>query len=269
VLTHLSYRVRQAHLALASVLLVGTTLAGTRPASAGSVLTGPRHCPNGDSLLCHVSADTGGSHPRGPSGDHSTGPGAAAPDLDLPDCAVLAGAQECMNLQGLPEVAPHVGTADLAAMAMDQVALPAPRAHTNPARRSWVGLRTYLWIDGRLWHPYRASAAVPGQTVTLTARPTHVVWELGEASIQCAGPGTPYRPGRTTPSTDPCGYEYRRSSARTPDGSYDVIATVFYTAEWTCTGSCDTASGTEGPLPATGRTRLRVGEIQTATTTGG
>jgi hypothetical protein len=104
---------------------------------------------------------------------------------------------------------------------------------------------------------------VPGQTVTLTARPTRVVWDLGEGSVECAGPGKPYRPGVITG----CGYTYRRSSAHVAGGSYEVGATVFYTVVWTCIGSCDTVYGTEGPLPSTGRTRLHVGEIQTETTT--
>jgi hypothetical protein len=148
-------------------------------------------------------------------------------------------------------------------MAIDQIALPTPQPYTSPSARSWVGLRTFLWIDGRRWHPYQASAAVPGQTVTLTARPTKVVWDMGESSVECTGPGESYRPGVTTD----CGYTYHRSSAHVPGGSYELSATVLYTVGWTCTGSCDMASGSEGPLPATGRTRLRIGEIQTETMT--
>jgi hypothetical protein len=234
---------------------------------AGPVL-GPGHCTDDGGLECVISAGhPGGGRPRGPSdGGHPSRPGAASDlgllDLGLPDCASLAGAQECLHLPGLPEVPPHVRAADLAAMAMDRIALPVPRPYTSPAGRSWVGLVTFLWIDRRLWHPYRAGAAVSGQTVTLTARPTKVVWDLGEGSVECAGPGEPYRPGAPAG----CGYTYRRSSAHAPGGSYELSATVYYTAEWTCAGSCDTASGSEGPLPATGRTRLRVGEIQTETT---
>jgi hypothetical protein len=90
-----------------------------------------------------------------------------------------------------------------------------------------------------------------------------VVWNTGEASVECNGPGEPYRPG----AKSDCGYTFRRSSVHVPGGVYDLTATVLYTVEWTCTGSCDTASGSEGPLPSTGHTRLSVGEIQTETTT--
>ncbi|MGI8330745.1 hypothetical protein ACRYCC_12330 [Actinomadura scrupuli] len=244
-------------------VLAGPAAAG--PLSGRSWRAGP-HCSDGGGWECLISVGHPGStahsggRPHGPSGG---GRPAAAPDLALPDCSALGGAQECLNLPGSVEVAPLVRTADLAAMAMDRIALPVPRPHTSPSARTWIGLRTFLWIDRRLWHPYTAGAAVPGQRVTLIARPTRVAWHTGEMRVECAGPGEPYRPG----ATPGCGYTYRRSSAHVPGGGYELTATVFYTVEWTCTGSCDTAAGSGGPLPATGRTRLSVGEIQTETTT--
>lgn len=241
--------------------------AAAEPFSGRSLRAGPPHCSKSGGWACLISAGHPGSltaHSGGrPHGRPGGGRPAAVPDLDLPDCSALGGAQECLNLPGTAEAAPHVGTADLAAMALDRIALPVPRPHTDPSARSWIGLRTFLWIDRSLWHPYTAEAAVPGQTVTLTARPTRVAWHTGESPVECAGPGEPYRPG----AVSDCGHTYQRSSAHLPGDVYHLTATVYYTVEWTCTGSCDTAAGSAGPLPATGRTRLSVGEIQTETTT--
>ncbi|KAB2341308.1 hypothetical protein [Actinomadura rudentiformis] len=162
-------------------------------------------------------------------------------------CAPTGGADHCITL---PE-APRTSTADVAQMAMDAIVLPAPRPHTSPRGRTWVGLRTFLWIDRNTWRPRQASVAVDGQTVSITGRPTHVDWDMGEASITCQGPGVPHQ--------GTCSYTYRRAA------SHQVSATVYYAVSWTCVGACDTPGGTFGPLPATTNLRLVIGEIQTST----
>jgi hypothetical protein len=121
--------------------------------------------------------------------------------------------------------------------------LPAPRAAPGP--RTWVNLETRLWIQHGLWRSYRAEATVTGQTIRIIGRPVRVVWDLGDGQEIC--------------ESAECGHTWRRSSP-TP---YEITATVEYLVEWSCTGACDARSGTIGPLPATGRTREQVHEIQT------
>jgi len=172
-------------------------------------------------------------HHHGPAGD-AVDPGTRCLEAEICDDVKVA--------------APHVATADLVAMAAASIALPVPVPHTDPASRTWVSLSTYLWIDRTIWHPYTGTAGAAGQTVTLTGRPSRVLWDLGETVITCAGRS--------------CAYAFHRP---TPGSAYQISATVNYDVTWTCRGACDAGSGTYGPLPATGTTRLPVGEIQTVT----
>jgi hypothetical protein len=141
----------------------------------------------------------------------------------------------------------HVSTADIVAMAAAALELPPPVPRTEPADHTWVALATYLRIDPALWHPTSATATVRGQTVTATARPTRVVWDMGEATITCTGP---------------CAYTYRHASLRQPGRVYKVTATLYYEIDWSCSGACDAPRGRLGELPASGRTTLGVNEIQ-------
>ncbi|MFC5185440.1 hypothetical protein [Actinomadura harenae] len=170
-----------------------------------------------------------------------------------PMCQVTGGADHCFTLPGEPD---RTSTADVAAMAWAAFALPPPVPHTNPSGRSWVSLPTYLWVDASTWRPQRARAALDGQTVTVVGTPQRVEWSLGDATITCDGPGTPYRRGGP-PSG--CAHAFRRS------GSFTVTATVYYAVTWSCAGSCDSRGGSYGTFPASGSTHLTVQEIQTRT----
>jgi hypothetical protein len=197
--------------------------------------------------LCNIGA---ASHTHAAGGG---GGGVSAPENDLdvkPMCAPTGGADHCITL---PET-PRTSTADVVQMARDAIALPAPRPHTSPSRRTWVRLRTFLWLEGSTWQPSTASVSVDGQTVTMTGRPTHVVWSMGEGTVTCQGPGSR--------NSAACSYRYNRSAPN----PYDVTATVYYSVSWTCSGACDTRSGGFDPLPATSHLLLSVGEIQTSAT---
>jgi len=198
--------------------------------------------------LCGIGA---ASHTQGSA--HGGGGGASTPDNNLdvkPMCAPTGGADHCITL---PET-PRASTADVVQMARDAMMLPAPRPHTSPSPKTWVRLRTFLWLDRGTWHPSTAAVSVDGQTVTMTGRPTNVVWNMSEGSVTCQGPGSPH--------SATCSYTYARSATH----PYDVSATVYYSVSWTCSGACDTRSGAFGPLPATGHLSLSVGEIQTSAT---
>lgn len=189
---------------------------------------------------------TGGQTAGGGSGDTASG-GGGSPACEGDSCTGSAPAK--------------ASTADVVEMAMDSIVLPPPRIRTNPAEHTWVGLRTYLWIDRGQWRTRRARISVGGQRVTVSGGPEQVLWNLGEATLSCRGPGVPYSPGGDTY----CAYSYQRSSIGQPGGAYTVTATVQYAVRWKCSGACDTRGGSVGPLPATSRTKLSVGEIQTAT----
>ncbi|MGI5167490.1 PKD domain-containing protein [Spirillospora sp. CA-253888] len=227
---------------------------------AATVLHAPADadCAAGNGWLCSIGASrpaaSSPARPR-PAGG-GTGGGAASPENGVqvePMCAPTGGADHCITLPA--EQTARTPTAEVAEMARDAIALPPPRPRTSPSRRTWVGLPTYLWIDGSAWRGRSARVGVDGQTVAITGRPVRVVWDTGEGTLTCRGPGTPYRRGMTGSS---CAHVYRRS------GAFTVTATLYYEVTWTCTGACDAPGGGFGPLAASGSVPLRVAEIQTA-----
>jgi len=128
--------------------------------------------------------------------------------------------------------------AQLAQIARNQLRLPTPQIQANPIDEQLVNLPTWLWLAQGDWGAVSATASVPGVSVTAVARPTSVVWTMGDGrSVRCSGPGTPYG-SRTTPkSPSPdCGYTYQTSSADQPDSAFGVSATVHWTVTWAGAG---------------------------------
>jgi hypothetical protein len=163
--------------------------------------------------------------------------------------------------------APQPTPAQLAQTAHNQLRLPSPQIETNPADDQLVSLPTWLWLDRSQWHAVSATASVPGVSVTAVARPTLVVWTMGDgSSVTCNGPGTPYgtagprasasdRPKGASPD---CGHTYRSSSAGQPDSAYPVSATVHWTVTWAGAGQ----SGVFPDLTTTSTAAFRVAESQ-------
>ncbi|MGW1993820.1 hypothetical protein [Embleya sp. NPDC001921] len=106
------------------------------------------------------------------------------------------------------------------------------------------------------WGPATATAAVPGLSVTATARVDHITWTMGDgAVVTCATPGTPYAPARGAQSSPDCGHTYVRP------GIHTVTATTHWTITWT-------GGGQTGTLAATRTTAvgdIRAGEMQALT----
>lgn len=154
----------------------------------------------------------------------------------------------------------------LARQAANQLTLAAPRIETSPTGEQLVNVSTWLWLAQSAWAPVSATAAVPGESVTATARPMSVTWTLGDGTtLMCQGPGTPYAPGGdpSAPSPD-CGHTYRQSSAGQPGQAFTVSATVTWGVTWE-------GGGQAGSLPAlttTTTTTLRVAESQAINTAG-
>lgn len=157
-----------------------------------------------------------------------------------------------------PAPAVQVRTIDVAYDARNQLQVPVPHLHTSPRNRTYVQLRTGLWLDRGDYAKETASASAGGQTVTAIGEPASVTWNMGESSVICHTAG---RRGTTK-----CGYTYQRSSADRPNGKYAISVTVTWNVRWTCTGvGCDAAGGTY-PVPTmsmTSNATLAVGEVQT------
>lgn len=136
---------------------------------------------------------------------------------------------------------------------------------------TYVGIPTWLWLQGAWAAVASPPAAVAGESVTATATPTSVTWSMGDGhSTTCNGPGAPY--SSADPSNPPCGYTYLIDSSRQPqdgpsvnDRYFTVQATVTWSVSWTCTGAaCDQNGGVLPDLTiASPPVRWRVFQIET------
>jgi hypothetical protein len=108
------------------------------------------------------------------------------------------------------------------------------------------------------------SVSAGATTVTVTAAPSQVVWDLGPSSIACYDSGEPWKQGMSDTATTSCGYAYQTSSAGQPDGRFAISATIRYQVTWTCSGACPTTRGDLGLVDApAGSGTLRVLQRQT------
>jgi hypothetical protein len=135
--------------------------------------------------------------------------------------------------------------AQAAANAVKQLRLDAPTIGLSPPVGvvQLVGVSTWLWIADP-WRPAHASATLEGVTSTVTATPVSVTWQLGDGTtMTCAGPGTPYDPGRSADEQhSDCSMLFEVA------GSYALTGTVTYRTSWVAT------TGETGALAAVTRT---------------
>ncbi|TDC51010.1 hypothetical protein E1281_21265 [Actinomadura sp. KC345] len=144
------------------------------------------------------------------------------------------------------------------AAAKSSAELPAPIVHTAPDGKTYVRIRTSLWVDG-----FRVVKTDPigggGQSIQATADPVSVTWNMGESRKRCEDAGS--KSGET------CNYTYKRSSTGQPSGAYQITATITWNLTWSCDGpACAPTGGDLGAETVTSQpTPLVVSEIQTNT----
>lgn len=155
-----------------------------------------------------------------------------------------------------------VDPAVLARQASADLALPSPdiRANPDPRHDLLVQIPIWLWVDPSTWGARSATASVPGVSVTATARPTQVRWDMGDGTtVTCTGAGTPWRADTDPSAASPdCGHVYRRSSAASSGAAFTIRATVTWTVSWVGGGT----DGTLPPLTTTATLTVRVAESQ-------
>lgn len=124
--------------------------------------------------------------------------------------------------------------AQLAEQARRQLLLPSPQIKANPGVEQLVNLPTWLWLDSASWGARSATAQVPGVSVTAVARPTWVLWSMGDGTlVTCSGQGTPFPAGGNAGAASPdCGHTYRISSAHQNSQAFPVTATVHWSVTW-------------------------------------
>lgn len=236
-----------------ALFALALTAAGTAAAMSGTAAAAP--CQNGGT--CTISggwhSGGGGGGAGGGTGGGGGAGGGTGPGLGCP----TVGAQiVCAPGQAAPAAPAHVPTIDVAETARTQIPFPVPHVHTAPAGRTYVQLTTGLWVDpGDYATLVSPPATITGETVTATATPRSVTWNMGEGTVVCTGPGSRDGTG--------CGYTYTHSSADRPGGTYTISATITWALTWACQGACDANAGVLAPETRTTTAQLAVGEIQT------
>lgn len=119
-----------------------------------------------------------------------------------------------------------------------------------------VGMPVWLWVDDptpTTWGPATISAG----GVTLTAKVTAVVWDMGDGTTLTCGKGTEWKRGMGGDPSPTCGHTYSEQ------GSYTIRARSRWVATWS-------GYGQSGTIPVTLSTarQLDVGEIQVIETGG-
>lgn len=232
-----------------AILTAGATLAlDTAPASATTRGGGGGKNPGQSYIRLGTTTPR-----RTPARSHGGGGGSGkATKMPCPT-GTLCG-QQTLGANPPPAALPAT---EVAMEARAAIQPPQPTVYTAPANRTYVRLRTGLWVGG--FREVRQPLTLGGTTVILYAEPKTVTWNMGESTITCQDAGS--RSGKT------CGYTYNRSSADQPNGKYRISATINWYLHWRCTGGlCDAAGGDWGADSMESRTTeadLAVGEVQT------
>lgn len=128
----------------------------------------------------------------------------------------------------------------------------------EPGRMGYVGSPVWMWTSSSDWGPLTATAAVPGMSVTATARVEKIVWSMGDGkTVTCTKPGTPYKTAYGFRSSPDCGHRYTKTSGRQPANKYTVTATAHWVVDWA-------GGGESGQIrrERTSTTQIRIGELQ-------
>jgi hypothetical protein len=153
----------------------------------------------------------------------------------------------------------------LAQQALDQLVLAVPEINIapDPPLATYVGLETWLWVPEDQWDELSLTVTAGATSVTVTATPVRIDWNLTEGSTSCASAGRPWVRGMSSDAQTDCSFTFSTLSDGQPKGKYAVSATIAYSATWTCTGACLTNNGDLGEVPSlTSNDAIEVDERQ-------
>jgi hypothetical protein len=154
----------------------------------------------------------------------------------------------------------------LAKRALGELKLTVPTIRMAPAPpdKTYVGLETWLWMPAGQWATLTKSVTAGGTTVTVTAEPRKVNWDMGAGSTSCYDAGRAWVAGQMqNGASTSCQYTYERVSDFQPDKKFTVLATISFRATWACSGNCLADEGTLGNVDGLpGGSTVQVGERQ-------
>ncbi|MCW2766001.1 MAG: hypothetical protein JWO11_1960 [Nocardioides sp.] len=129
---------------------------------------------------------------------------------------------------------------------------------------TYVGIENWLWVPQTQWVTLTKTVTAGNTSVTVTATPSLVAWDVGPETVTCYSAGSVWHAGMTDAARTSCGYSSKSSSESEPGGTFPVSATIRYAVTWTCSGACSSAAGDLGLVDApTGTSTLEVRQRQT------
>lgn len=268
----------------AAAAVLGTLTAPAAYADDPGRFWGTTECGvNGCRVSAHSSGTRAGASASAPTQGRGAQRAAAEPD---PSCVrpdeefarsglegpvPPPGRVECTAAAGsAAEGEPAVDLVVLAERARERMEVPVPRIGAAPPLdgRRYVRMPQWMWVDGSDWEPVSATASVSSGSVTVTAVPARVVWDMGDGhQVVCRAPGTVYTQESYTPEGSPdCGHTYTRVSAGEPGGVFGLEAVW----EWDVSWSAGTGEGGDlAPLVTTAAEQVVVSELQVLVTGAG
>lgn len=133
-----------------------------------------------------------------------------------------------------------------------------------PSYHTYVNYRNWMWVPAQQWRMLTKSVSAGPTTVSVTAAPRRVEWDMGPETVNCPGAGRAWTEGMPENAPTSCSYTY--VDMEDPYGDrWRVSAQIVYDVDWTCTGACLASAGTLGDVtaPPGETTTIRVLQRQT------
>lgn len=144
------------------------------------------------------------------------------------------------NVWFVPNGAAVVDPGQIAQQLVERAPFEFANAHMAPGPdyHTYINYLNWMWVSADQWHDVSVSLTVAGATVTLTAEPTYVNWDMGnDDTTSCVGPGREWVKGMPEDAPTNCSFTY--SAMQDPEGDkWTVSARINYSVGWTCTGNC-------------------------------
>jgi hypothetical protein len=166
---------------------------------------------------------------------------------------------------------PQVSTKQLAQHAASVVYDNLPAMWGNfapPARRGFVDVGTWIWVNPLLWIPVAVTASIitPAGIISVTtkATPKKLIFNpgdgnLGTGPLTCKNPGLIWMSQFGDRMPSPCMYTYRHSSATQVSGLFESDVAVQWHVTWSTNLG---ASGTIGDLTLHTSHQMNIREVQ-------
>jgi len=184
-------------------------------------------------------------------------------------CGVLIGVAPRPPFFIANGAAPLVDPSVLAQRALDRMSLETADAQIapRPTFHTYVHLDNWMWVPAGQWRNLSLTVSAGPTSVTATAEPLRVDWDMGAETVTCPDAGRAWAKGMTDAAKTTCSYAYESIEDPTGD-THEVSAQIVYSVTWTCSGACLSPSGDLGDVsaPSGETTTIEVRQRQTVVT---